>query len=137
MIEEGDKIAVCISGGKDSMLLAKCMQEIQRHGKQKFELVFLVMNPGYNKANQDLIDYNSKLMSIPVEIFESDIFESVVNIEKSPCYQDCDRYFITKALLCQELSQISAITSTSTSTPLGSALAATQERAGFEVKYLP
>ena len=86
LIKPGDKIAVCISGGKDSMLMAKLFQEIKRHNKFKFDFVFIVMNPGYNKRNQELIEYNSKLMNIPVEVFETDIFENVVNIEKSPCY---------------------------------------------------
>lgn len=86
LIKPGDKIAVCISGGKDSMLMAKLFQEIKRHNKFEFDFVFIVMNPGYNKRNQELIEYNSKLMNIPVEVFETDIFENVVNIEKSPCY---------------------------------------------------
>ena len=86
MIEEGDKIAVCISGGKDSMLLAKCMQEIQKHGKQKFELVFLVMNPGYNDANYQRILHNAKIMNLPLTVFETQIFDSVKDIKDSPCY---------------------------------------------------
>jgi tRNA(Ile)-lysidine synthase TilS/MesJ len=86
MIEEGDNIAVCISGGKDSMLLAKCMQEILRHGKMKFGLHFLVMDPGYHPDNRRLIEENSAIMEIPVEIFESDIFDVVVAIDESPCY---------------------------------------------------
>lgn len=86
MIQEGDKIAVCISGGKDSMLLAKLMQEIQRHGKFPFELVFLVMDPGYNPRNRKKIEENAKLMNIPVTIFESPIFNSVVDIKDNPCY---------------------------------------------------
>ncbi len=86
LVQEGDKIAVCISGGKDSMLMAKLFQELKRHNKFQFELVFLVMDPGYNKANRELIEANAKKMKIPVTIFESDIFESVFEIEKSPCY---------------------------------------------------
>ena len=86
MIEEGDKIAVCISGGKDSMLLAKCMQEIQKHGKQKFELVFLVMNPGYNDANYQKILQNAKTMNLPLTVFETQIFDTVKEIKDSPCY---------------------------------------------------
>ncbi len=86
LISSGDKIAVCISGGKDSMLLAKCMQQLQRHSVVPFELVFLVMDPGYNKANRDLIIENSKLMNIPIEIFESDIFEVAERAGGSPCY---------------------------------------------------
>ena len=86
MIEEGDNIAVCISGGKDSMLLAKCMQEILRHGKMKFGLHFLVMDPGYHPANRKLIEENAALMEIPIEIFDSDIFDVVVDVDESPCY---------------------------------------------------
>ena len=86
MIEENDNIAVCISGGKDSMILAKCMQEIQRHGQVKFNLHFIVMDPGYNKENRKQIEDNAKLLNIPIEIFESTIFDTVVNIENSPCY---------------------------------------------------
>lgn len=86
MIEPGDNIAVCISGGKDSMLLAKCMQEILRHGKMEFGLHFLVMDPGYHPANRKLIEENAATMGIPVEFFESDIFDVVVDVEESPCY---------------------------------------------------
>ncbi|MBQ3048042.1 MAG: tRNA 2-thiocytidine biosynthesis protein TtcA [Clostridia bacterium] len=86
MIEDGDKIAVCISGGKDSMLLAKCMQEIQKHGKQNFELVFLVMNPGYNDKNYQKILYNAKKMELPLTVFETQIFDAVKEIKDSPCY---------------------------------------------------
>lgn len=86
MIEEGDNIAVCISGGKDSMLLAKCMQEIRRHGKMDFGLEFIVMDPGYHPDNRALIESNAKLMGIPIRIFESDIFDVVVDVDESPCY---------------------------------------------------
>lgn len=86
MIQPGDNIAVCISGGKDSMLLAKCMQEILRHGKMEFGLQFLVMDPGYHPENRQLIEENAKLMGIPVQIFDSDIFDIVVDVEESPCY---------------------------------------------------
>lgn len=86
MIKEGDNIAVCISGGKDSMLLAKCMQEILRHGKMNFGLQFLVMDPGYQPKNRALIEENAKILGIPVHIFESDIFDVVVDVEDSPCY---------------------------------------------------
>lgn len=86
MIEEGDNIAVCISGGKDSMLLAKCMQEILKHGKMQFGLHFLVMDPGYNKENRRMIEENARIMNIPVTIFESDIFNVVVDVDQSPCY---------------------------------------------------
>ena len=75
LIKEGDKIAVCISGGKDSMLMAKCMQELNRHSLYPFELVFLVMDPGYNKENRELIEYNAAQMNIPITVFESNIFD--------------------------------------------------------------
>lgn len=86
MIKEGDNIAVCISGGKDSMLLAKCMQEILKHGKMQFGLHFLVMDPGYNPENRRMIEENARIMNIPVTIFESDIFNVVVDVDQSPCY---------------------------------------------------
>ena len=86
LIEEGDRIAVCISGGKDSMLMAKLFQEIQRHRQVNFELVFLVMDPGYNKENRALIERNANALGIPITIFESDIFDAVDTIDKSPCY---------------------------------------------------
>lgn len=86
LIEEGDRIAVCISGGKDSMLLAKCMQEILRHGKMEFGLEFLVMDPGYHPDNRRLIESNARQMGIPITIFETDIFDTVVDAGKSPCY---------------------------------------------------
>ena len=86
LINEGDHIAVCISGGKDSMLMAKLFQEIQRHRKVSFDLTFLVMDPGYNKENRELIESNAKALGIPISIFESDIFDAVDTIEKSPCY---------------------------------------------------
>lgn len=86
MIKEGDNIAVCISGGKDSMLLAKCMQEIQRHGRMQFGLHFLVMDPGYNPGNRRMIEENARIMNIPVTIFDSDIFNVVVDVNQSPCY---------------------------------------------------
>ena len=86
MIEDGDKIAVCISGGKDSMLMAKCFQEIKRHRKMEFELVFIVMDPGYNEKNRNKIIENARILNIPIEIFETPIFKSVVRIEDNPCY---------------------------------------------------
>ena len=86
LIQENDSIMVCISGGKDSFLLAKCIQELQRHGKFPFTAHYVCMDPGYNKANRELIEKNAKLMNIPLEIFESDIFDIVVKQEKSPCY---------------------------------------------------
>ena len=86
LVKEGDKIAVCISGGKDSMLMAKLFQELKRHNKFNFEVVFLVMDPGYSPATSQIIEANAKRMNIPITIFESDIFDAVFNIEKSPCY---------------------------------------------------
>ncbi len=86
MIQENDKIAVCISGGKDSSLMAKCFQELKRHRKKNFELEFIVMNPGYNEINKQKIVENSKILNIPIKMFETDIFNRVVNIEDSPCY---------------------------------------------------
>ena len=86
MIKENDKIAVCISGGKDSMLLAKLMQELQKHGDVPFELVFLVMDPGYNEINRQKIIDNAALLNIPITMFDSDIFSVVASTEKSPCY---------------------------------------------------
>ncbi len=86
LIKENDKIAVCISGGKDSMLLAKLMQELQKHGKFHFELKFIVMNPGYSQENYDKIVYNAKLLNIPITIFDTDIFDIVIDIEENPCY---------------------------------------------------
>ncbi|MCI9137524.1 MAG: tRNA 2-thiocytidine biosynthesis protein TtcA [Lachnospiraceae bacterium] len=86
LIQEGDKIAVCISGGKDSMLMAKLFQELQKHRKVSFQLEFLVMDPGYQKRNRKLIEENAERMNLPLTIFESDIFDAVYEIEKSPCY---------------------------------------------------
>ena len=86
LVKEGDKIAVCISGGKDSMLMAKLFQELQRHNRFPFEVTFLVMDPGYSKENRQIIENNAKKLHIPLTIFESDIFEAVLHVEKSPCY---------------------------------------------------
>lgn len=86
MIKEGDRIAVCISGGKDSMLLAKLLQELKRHGKYPFELEFLAMDPGYNPANRQRMEDNAALLGIPITVFSSDIFDVVVDIRENPCY---------------------------------------------------
>ena len=86
LVKPGDRIAVCISGGKDSMLMAKCFQELKLHNKFEFEVKFLVMDPGYSPENRKVIEENARKLHIPVQIFESDIFESVFNVEKSPCY---------------------------------------------------
>ena len=86
LVQDGDKIAVCISGGKDSMLMAKLFQELSRHGKKNFEVVFLVMNPGYNEINYQTIKDNAQILNVPITVFESDIFNIVASEEQSPCY---------------------------------------------------
>lgn len=86
LIQDGDKIAVCISGGKDSMIMAKLFQEILKHGKRNFEAVFLVMDPGYNQINRQTIMDNSKLLDVPIEVFHSEIFDIVEDVGDSPCY---------------------------------------------------
>ncbi len=86
LIGENDKIMVCISGGKDSFLLAKCMEEIKRHGKINFDLCFVCMNPGYSEKNKELILKNAKKLNIDLEMFESDIFDIVKDVDRSPCY---------------------------------------------------
>ena len=109
LVSEGDKIAVCISGGKDSMLMAKLFQELKRHNKFPFELVFLVMDPGYSSENREIIEHNAKLLNIPITVFESTIFDSVYTIEKSPCYV-CARmrrgylYSNAKSLGCNKIA---------------------------------
>ena len=109
LVKEGDRIAVFISGGKDSMLMAKLFQELQRHHKVEFELVFLVMDPGYSAANRQIIENNAKKLGIPITIFESDIFDAVFEIEKSPCYL-CARmrrghlYHQAKQLGCNKIA---------------------------------
>ena len=86
LVNEGDRVAVCISGGKDSMLMAKLFQELKRYSEVNFEVKYLVMDPGYNADNRRIIEDNARALGIPVMIFETDIFESVYNVEKSPCY---------------------------------------------------
>lgn len=86
LIQDGDRIAVCISGGKDSMLMAKLFQELERHGKKNFEVVYLVMNPGYNELNYQTILNNAKLLEVPVTVFKTEIFDTVADITESPCY---------------------------------------------------
>ena len=89
MIQDGDKIAICISGGKDSMLMAKLFQELERHGKKNFEVIYLVMNPGYNDLNYQTILDNAKLLNVPITVFRSEIFDTVAQEEiggSSPCY---------------------------------------------------
>lgn len=89
LVNEGDKIAVCISGGKDSMLMAKLMQELQRHSKVKFELVFLVMDPGYNEINRQKIESNAELLHIPITVFETDVFAVANTSEKKSVLSMC------------------------------------------------
>lgn len=86
LVAEGDRIAVCISGGKDSMLLAKLMQELHRHSEVPFELVFLVMDPGYAPANRQKIEQNAALLRIPIQVFETDIFAVTAKTDRNPCY---------------------------------------------------
>lgn len=87
MINEGDKVMVCISGGKDSFLLAKCIQELQRHGNVEFEAHYVVMDPGYSEEHLKKIEENARILDVPIEIFSSDIFAVLDNVEtKSPCY---------------------------------------------------
>lgn len=109
LINEGDKIAVCISGGKDSFILAKLMQELKRHGHTDFDLEFICMDPGYSPQNRLKIEQNCLLMQIPVKIFESNIFAAVENITESPCYL-CARmrrghlYSYAKELGCNKIA---------------------------------
>lgn len=109
LVKPGDKIAVCISGGKDSMLMAKCFQELKLHDKFDFDVKFLVMDPGYSPRNRQVIEENARILNIPITVFESDIFESVYNIEKSPCYL-CARmrrghlYAYAKELGCNKIT---------------------------------
>lgn len=109
LVKPGDKIAVCISGGKDSMLMAKCFQELKLHDKFDFDVKFLVMDPGYSPRNRQVIEENARILNIPITIFESDIFESVYDIEKSPCYL-CARmrrghlYAYAKELGCNKIA---------------------------------
>ncbi len=109
MISEGDRIAVCISGGKDSMLMAKCVQHLQKYSEIPFEARYIVMDPGYNPANRQKIIDNANVLEIPVEIFESSIFDAVADIEKNPCYL-CARmrrgylYSRAEALGCNKIA---------------------------------
>ena len=110
LIQDNDKIMVCISGGKDSFLLAKCFQELKRHGKQNFEVEYVSMDPGYNEANRLLIEKNAKEMNIPIKIFESDIFDVANTIAgENPCYM-CARmrrgylYSKAKELGCNKIA---------------------------------
>lgn len=109
LISPGDKIAVCISGGKDSMCMAKLFQEVKKHNKIPFDLEFLVMDPGYSKENREIIEQNAKILGVPITIFETNIFENVYHIAKSPCYM-CARmrrgslYSKAKQLGCNKIA---------------------------------
>lgn len=109
LVKPGDRIAVCISGGKDSMLMAKLFQELLLHHKFDFTVKFLVMDPGYSPANRQVIEENARRLQIPVQIYESDIFDSVYNVEKSPCYL-CARmrrghlYSFAKEMGCNKIA---------------------------------
>ena len=109
LICNNDKIMVCISGGKDSFLMAKCFQELERHGIKNFSAVYVVMDPGYNDKNRELIIKNAKLLNIPIQIFESDIFDVVNSVSDSPCYL-CARmrrgylYSKAKSLGCNKIA---------------------------------
>ena len=109
LVKPGDAIAVCISGGKDSMLMAKCFQELKLHNKFDFEVKFLVMDPGYSAANRRVIEENARNLNVPITIFESDIFDAVYHVEKSPCYL-CARmrrghlYHFAKELGCNKIA---------------------------------
>ena len=109
LVGEGDRVAVCISGGKDSMLMAKLFQELHRYSDVNFDLKFLVMDPGYNAENRRVIEENARRLNVPIEIFESNIFESVYTVDKSPCYL-CARmrrgylYSFAKRLGCNKIA---------------------------------
>ena len=109
LIQAGDRIAVCISGGKDSMLMAKLMQELQRHSDAPFELVFLVMDPGYNEINRRKIESNAALLGVPITVFETDVFAIANSAEENPCYL-CARmrrghlYSKAQALGCNKIA---------------------------------
>ncbi len=109
LIQDGDKVAVCISGGKDSMLMAKLFQEILRHGQKNFEVVYLGMNPGYNEENRKRIQDNAELLGVPITVFSSQIFDAVANDVTSPCYL-CARmrrghlYHQAKELGCNKIA---------------------------------
>lgn len=109
LIKENDRVMVCISGGKDSFLMAKCIEELKKHGKIPFDALYVVMNPGYNDYNLNMILDNAKILNVPIQVFESDIFDVVSNIKKSPCYM-CARmrrgylYSKAKELGCNKIA---------------------------------
>ena len=109
LIQEGDKIAVCISGGKDSMLMAMCMKRLQRYSKIPFQVVFLVMDPGYNEINYEIIKENAGLLDIPIQVFETKIFDAVAKADQHPCYlcarmRRGDLYKTAKELGCNKIA---------------------------------
>lgn len=109
MISDGDKIAVCISGGKDSMLMAKLIQHLQKYSDKKFEAEYIVMDPGYNAENRKKIEDNAALLGIPIKIFEVNIFNYVAGLDKKPCYM-CARmrrghlYSYAQSLGCNKIA---------------------------------
>ena len=109
LIQEGDRIAVCISGGKDSMLMALCMKRLQRYSKVPFEVVFLVMDPGYNEINYQKIVENAETLEIPIQVFKTGIFDAVAKVDEHPCYL-CARmrrghlYKTAKELGCNKIA---------------------------------
>jgi len=109
LVQAGDRVAVCISGGKDSMLMAKLFQELKRYSKVPFEVEYIVMDPGYSPENRQIIEDNARRLQIPIRVFESDIFGSVYNVEKNPCYL-CARmrrgylYSFAKQLGCNKIA---------------------------------
>lgn len=109
LLKQGDRVAVCISGGKDSMLMAKLFQELKRHNKYPFDVEYIVMDPGYNEHNRRLIEDNAGMLGVPIKIFETDIFSSVFNVEKNPCYL-CARmrrghlYKMAQSLGCNKIA---------------------------------
>ena len=117
LIQAGDKIAVCISGGKDSMLMAKLMQELHRHSNVPFELVFLVMDPGYNPINRQKIESNAALLHIPITVFETNIFKVANSTDKSPCYLCARATFTARPRNWAAIRLPWATTSTTSSRP--------------------
>lgn len=109
LIQENDRIAVCISGGKDSMLMGKCMQRLQRYSKVPFEIIFLVMNPGYNEVNRQKIVENAEILGLPIRMFETRIFDAVAKIDQHPCFL-CSRmrrgnlYKTAQSLGCNKIA---------------------------------
>ncbi|WP_313163116.1 ATP-binding protein [Sedimentibacter sp.] len=109
LIKDGDKIAVCISGGKDSMLMAKCMQQLQKYSEINFEAEYIVMDPGYNEINRQRIIENAEVLNVPVKIFNTQIYDIVANVDETPCYL-CARmrrgylYRYAKELGCNKIS---------------------------------